>query len=334
MSIFGVRITRRMSKLTRKFTILAALLCILPMFAQKSAQAGEWALPVISVANMRSKPSHSAELSSQALMGMPVKLIERQGDWWLSQTPEGYEGWINRNSLAIMSSDEMKRWRSADRAVVTSVYQTRCFRTPDSQSVNDVVSDLVNGDIVELGHEKETNGMTSIVLPDRRKAWVKSNDITPIDEWAGQEFNAQKILDMARSMYGQPYLWGGTSTKSLDCSGLTKVCYLSNGIILLRNASQQAGTGKRIGAADWRECQPGDLVFFGNGSTGKVTHVGIYEGDGKYIHSSGMVKRNSLDKNAPDYLNLTLLNCVRINGSQGSDGITRAADHPWYFNIK
>lgn len=323
-----------MTKLTRTLTIIAALLCMIPMFAQKNGTAERWALPCISVANMRSKPSHSAELSSQALMGMPVKLIERQGDWWLSETPEGYEGWINNSSLAVKTPQEMKQWRSADRAVVTSVYQTRCYKSPDNHRVNNVVSDLVNGDIVELRDEKAVDGMSAIKLPDGRNAWVNSGDISTIEEWAHQKFDAQKILDMAYSMFGQPYLWGGTSTKSLDCSGLTKVCYLANGIILRRNASQQARTGKYIAPENWRECQPGDLVFFGNSKTGKVTHVGIYEGDGNYVHSSGMVKRNSLDKNSADYLSTELINCVRINGKEDSEGITRVANHPWYFNIK
>ncbi len=309
------------------------MLWLLPVVAQNNVATERWALPRISVANMRTKPAHSAELSSQALMGMPIKLLERQGDWWLAQTPEGYEGWINRSSLALKSLKEMKTWRSADRAVVTAVYQTRCYKTPISQGVDDVVSDLVNGDIVELRDEKTVGGMTAILLPDGRDAWVCTDDITPLNEWAQQKFDAHKILDMARSMYGQPYLWGGTSTKSVDCSGLTKVCYLANGIILRRNASQQARTGKSVETKDGHECQPGDLLFFGNGKTGKVTHVGIYEGDGHYIHSSGMVKRNSLDKASPDYLKADLINCVRINGMEGSDGITRVADHPWYFNL-
>ncbi len=133
-------------------------------------------------------------------------------------------------------------------------------------------------------------------------------------------------------MAGQPYLWGGTSTKSLDCSGLVKVCYLANAIILRRDASQQAQTGHRIEAADTASCRPGDLLFFGNPTTGKVTHVAIYDHDGSYVHSSGRVKCNSLDKHAANYLPTPLLHCTRIDGCEGTDGIVRVAEHPWYFN--
>lgn len=63
-----------------------------------------------------------------------------------------------------------------------------------------------------------------------------------------------------------------------------------------------------------------------------MTHVAIYDADGNYVHSSGRVKRNSVDPASPDYLTTHFLHAVRIHGNEGSDGITRAADHPWYFN--
>ncbi|MDE5567699.1 MAG: C40 family peptidase, partial [Muribaculaceae bacterium] len=229
--------------------------------------------------------------------------------------------------------EEMQKWRSADRVVVTSTYQTRCYNSPTSSGVRDVVSDLVNGNIVELASDKAVSGRLHIILPDGREAWVDKKDVTPIEKWAAQDFDAQRILDMAYSMEGQPYLWGGTSTKSLDCSGLAKVSYLSNGIILRRDASQQALTGSRIEAKDWRDCQAGDLLFFGNAQTGKVTHVAIYDHDGNYVHSSGRVKRNSVDPASESYLTTPFLHCVRIAGNEGSDGIIRVRDHNWYFNL-
>ena len=293
----------------------------------------QWALPKISVANLRSKPGHSSELASQALMGMPVRLLEKDGDWWRVQTPDGYIAWVVDNSLAMKTPEEMKKWRDAERLVVTSTYQTRCYNSPTASGVRDVVSDLVNGNIVELGAARPANGRLNIILPDGREGWVDMKDVTPLDKWAAQDFDAQKILDMAYSMEGQPYLWGGTSTKSLDCSGLAKVSYLSNGIILRRDASQQALTGSRITAENWRDCRPGDLLFFGNAKTGKVTHVAIYDNNGNYVHSSGRVKRNSVDPSSDSYLTTPFLHCVRIAGNEGSDGITRVRDHNWYFNL-
>lgn len=320
----------------KKFSLISLLALL--SFNLLTAQTDDnpprgWALPTISVANMRTNPGHASELSSQALMGMPVKLLEKNGDWWLVETPDGYTGWISSSSLARKSPEEMQQWRDANRLIVTSTYQTRCYNSPSATSVRSVVSDLVNGDIVETTG-KRIQRKVEIILPDGRRAWGDIQDFAPLKNWAAQKFDAKRILDMAYSMEGQPYLWGGTSTKSLDCSGLAKVSYLSNGIILRRDASQQALTGQRIEASDWQQCQPGDLLFFGNAETGKVTHVAIYDHDGNYVHSSGRVKRNSVDPESRSYLTTPFLHAVRISGMEGTEGITRVADHPWYFNKK
>ena len=290
-----------------------------------------WAQVRISVANMRTKPGHASEMASQLIMGTPVRVLESNGSWWRVQGPDGYIAYVIDNSLVPKTTDEIKNWKNdASRAVVTSRYQVRAYATPTTDNPREVVTDLVNGSIVSTGAVVE--GRTHVVLPDGRVGWVDSGALTPISEWASQEFDADHILDMAYSMEGQPYLWGGTSTKSLDCSGLSKVSYLSNGIILMRDASQQATTGQRIEPSDaLRDCRAGDLLFFGNPDTGRVTHVAIYDHDGHYVHSSGRVKRNSIDPTDPTYLSTPFLHAVRIHGNEGTRGITRAKDHPWYF---
>lgn len=313
-------------------TLAAALIA-----AGASAQAadtlmqGRWGLPRISVACMRTKPAHSAELASQALMGMPVRLLEKEGDWWRVQTPEGYTGYIVDNSLAEKTPAQMKTWRGARRLVVTAPWQTRAYTLPRATAPRDVVADLVAGCIVEGSLDAPVDGRVEITLPDGRTGWADAAAFTEIGRWAAQDFNPDVILDMAYSMEGTPYLWGGTSAKSLDCSGLAKVSYLANGIILMRDAYQQAATGTRIEASDWRSCRAGDLLFFGNPKTGRVTHVAIYDADGKYIHSSGRVKRNSVDPDDESYLTTPFLHATRIAGNEGTPGITLARCHPWYF---
>ena len=132
-------------------------------------------------------------------------------------------------------------------------------------------------------------------------------------------------------MEGTPYLWGGTSIKSLDCSGLAKVCYFANGIILMRDASQQALTGEKFKPEQWRELEAGDLLFFGNPETGKVTHVAIYDNSGDYVHSSGRVRRNSVDPESESYLTTPFLSASRIKSRLNTKGIVQAKNHPWFF---
>lgn len=293
----------------------------------------QWAQVRISAASLRTAGRHAAEMATQAVMGTPVRVLHKDSEWWRVQTPDGYIAWVPSSSVVAKTPEQMTQWRSAKRFIVTSPYQTRAYTTPTAKGLRDVVTDLVNGCIVTVpGNEVHVeHGRVGIELPDGRTGFANIDDLTPIETWAAQNFDADHILDIAYSMEGTPYLWGGTSTKALDCSGLAKVSYYANGLILMRDASQQATTGKRIEAANWRSCRPGDLLFFGNARTGKVTHVAIYDHDGNYVHSSGRVKRNSVDPDSDAYLTTPFLHAVRIAGSEETPGITRARNHPWYF---
>lgn len=292
-----------------------------------------WALTRLSAASHRTAPRHAAEMATQSVMGTPLRVLETSGEWVRVQTPDGYIAYVPSSSIAIKTPEEMDAWRKSKRFIVASPYQLRAYTSPTAQGPREVVSDLVCGNIVTAvgGAVKIDNGRLHIELPDGRTGYADASALMPLEQWAAQDFNSDLILDTAYSMEGTPYLWGGTSVKALDCSGLAKVSYYANGIILMRDASQQALTGTRIEAANWRTCRPGDLLFFGNANTKKVTHVAIYDHAGRYVHSSGRVKRNSVDPEAPDYLTTPFLHATRIAGNEETAGIIRARNHPWYF---
>lgn len=294
----------------------------------------EWAQVRLSIASLRTGGAHAAEMATQALMGTPLRVLQKAKEWWRVQCPDGYIAWVPTSSVVSKTADELKDWRTSKRFIVTSLDQVRVYKSATANSPRDVISDLVNGCIVGIPATAPhvDNDRLEIELPDGRTGYVNTHALKPVEEWAAQNFNSDKILDTAYSLEGTPYLWGGTSTKSLDCSGLAKVSYFANGIILMRDASQQAKTGTRIEAKDWRRCRPGDLLFFGNAKTGRVTHVAIYDHAGNYVHSSGRVKRNSVDPESEGYLTTPFLHAVRINGMEETEGITRARNHPWYFN--
>lgn len=292
--------------------------------------ASNMGLVRIPVASLRTRAAHAGEMATQAVMGTPVRILENVKGWMRVQTPDGYIAYVPDSSISPMTPTAFAAWQANDnRMVNTSTWQTHAFTTPEATGPREVVTDIVLNAIVTLDPTVEPVGeRVAIVLPDGRRGWVNRSEFTPIAEWADQAWNVERILDTAYSMEGTPYLWGGTSNKSVDCSGLAKISYLSNGIILRRDASQQALTGKRLEASAWPTYQAGDLLFFG--SNGRVTHVAIYDHDGWYVHSSGRVKRNTLDPSAQGYL-YSPLHAVRIHGSEGSDGIVRVIDHPWFF---
>jgi len=84
---------------------------------------------------------------------------------------------------------------------------------------------------------------------------------------------------------GKPYVWGATGPNCFDCSGFTQQVYKSVGINLPRVSRNQAKVGKLV---RFNELQKGDMVFFDTEHKfrGIVNHVGIYIGDGKFIHAS------------------------------------------------
>lgn len=287
-----------------------------------------WALVSISVACLRGEPKSGAELVSQAIMGTPVKVLECDGGMSRVQTPDGYISYVTDSSLQFLSDNEFSAWKKARRMVVTANL-SMAYENPE-ENIDAAVSDLLLGNIVE--YKGENGGFFFVSLPDGRTGYVKKTDVKDFSEWAKQNFDMQTIERSARRMMGTPYLWGGMSAKMADCSGFVRTAYFSNGIILQRDASQQALTGKKIDPKKWRtEAEPGDLIFIGTKS-GKVTHVAMYIGNSKYIHSSGRVKINSMDSSADDYLDYVFLSMSRIKGEIGTKGIVAVRDHEWYFN--
>lgn len=99
-------------------------------------------------------------------------------------------------------------------------------------------------------------------------------------EWAGD--SAATIIADAMSHLGIPYRWGGTSAEGFDCSGFVQYLFARSGLAIPRQAKTQIKVGDEIGAD---ALTPGDLVFFSTYSRG-ASHVGIYIGEGDFIHSS------------------------------------------------
>lgn len=306
--------------------LLAAVAC---------AAAQNWALVNIPVAHIRSDKSNKAELTSQELLGMPVQLIGENGEWWQVKTADGYTGWMRKESVTPISDTRFDNWRKADRLIVSSLGETKAYASPQGAGVRDIVTELLPGNIVLGSIDMLSNGRVQVSLPDGREAWVDAAVLTPLSQWASQPFDVMKVLNQAYFMMGKPYLWGGYSVKALDCSGLSKFSYLANGIILRRDAYMQAETGQKLPTDDWTVFQPGDLLFFGNKATGRVTHVGIYDSNGKFVHSTGTgdrVRVNSLKPGDPDFYRLEVMKASRIQGMENTDGIVKADSHPWLFS--
>lgn len=300
----------------------------------------------ISVTNNRKMPGHAAEMMTQMLMGTPVQLLKKERGYYLVRSPDGYISWVDNGAIAIMDAAAMQDWKNAKKLVYIADYGFS-YSSANEQSVR--VSDLVNGAVFKvLGKEK---GFYKIAYPDQRIAYVLVKDATDYNTWAARPNpNATQILNTAKTLMGVPYLWGGTSVKGVDCSGFTKTSYFLNGIILPRDASQQALVGEVVDiyeadtvnlAKCIKNLLPGDLLFFaankGKMPNPRVTHTAIYMGNGQFIQSAGMVRINSFDPAAADYEayhSKTFVSARRMLNSIGKPEISRIDQHEFYTTIK
>ena len=102
-----------------------------------------------------------------------------------------------------------------------------------------------------------------------------------------------ELVKTAERFIGIPYRWGGTTKNGFDCSGLTMVSYRLNGLNLPRVSRNQFKAGKWVSKAKLR---PGDLVFFATKGGTRVTHVGMYVGNGNFIHAPRTGKNVRIEK--------------------------------------
>ncbi|MDZ4177970.1 MAG: NlpC/P60 family protein, partial [Coriobacteriia bacterium] len=95
-----------------------------------------------------------------------------------------------------------------------------------------------------------------------------------------------EVVEVALRYLGVPYVWSGSTPAGFDCSGLTQYSYRQIGISLPRTSQSQFNAGQHIARDRLDLVKPGDLVFFGtNGDAARVHHVGMYVGDGNYVHA-------------------------------------------------
>jgi cell wall-associated NlpC family hydrolase len=116
---------------------------------------------------------------------------------------------------------------------------------------------------------------------------------SPSGGQAPSDVEGNAVVQEARRFVGVPYRMGGTTAGGLDCSGLVVTVYQKFGVAMPRNSHEQANFGKKIDRSD---LEPGDLVFFRTSGNTAVTHVGIYSGDGEFIHASTRSRRVKYDR--------------------------------------
>jgi len=257
-----------------------------------------------SVINIRSEPKHSAELGTQGLLGMPLKILDKNGDFYRIQTPDKYISWVDKGGIHRMNKGEFDEWNTRKKVIFTKNFG---YVYADENENSEIISDITLGGILKfIGI---SNNFFEVEYPDKRTGFIKREEAVNYESWLMNLIASQEHIEKtAKSMEGFPYLWGGTSSKGMDCSGFTKMVYLMNGFVIPRDASQQINAGKIVdNTLDFSDLQKGDLLFFGTKATEenkqRVVHVGIWLGNDKmeFIHASGNVHVNSMNDSLPNF---------------------------------
>jgi hypothetical protein len=288
----------------------------------------------LSACNIRSKPGHSSELSTQSTLGTLLNVLKKEDGWYLVQTPDGYLGWLDSGGFELTDKAGADTWVNNERVI----YLPDFGFSYSSPGGSGIVSDLVAGNILrKLGQE---GGFTKVQYPDGREAYIMADEAMDYQAWLDSRSpTAENILRTASRFMGRPYLWGGTSGKGVDCSGFTKTVFYLNGLMLPRDASQQVHTGVEVETdTTFSNLLPGDLLFFGRKATAekpeKITHVAIYQGDGAIIHASGQVREESLrrgDSTFTEYRLTSFVRAKRMLVDQPTEyGILPLAEVPGY----
>ncbi|MDR1269575.1 MAG: C40 family peptidase [Planctomycetaceae bacterium] len=293
-----------------------------------------YALVTVSVANMRCQPAYSAEMATQCILGSPLRVIGEKKGWYQVLTPDGYDCWVTGNSLTLLSRVAFNSWIKSPKIIYLQD-NGFVFSQPDSNASR--VSDLVSGCVFQ--NKENTGNFIAVSFPDGRSGYVFETGCRDFEDWKQNvQLNEENLIKKATDLMGVPYLWGGTSSKMLDCSGMTKLCFFLNGVIIPRNASRQAEVGERIDIKkDFSNLQKGDLLFFGTPATTEkqlhISHVGFYMGDGFVIHEAGRVHLSSLKSENKLYdqsLANRLVLIRRLTTMVGEKGIIPVNRHPFY----
>jgi gamma-D-glutamyl-L-lysine dipeptidyl-peptidase len=243
------------------------------------------------VANMYREPNLDTEVVSQAVYGTNVSAVESSGAWMKVRTPDDYVGWMQADTLRHL---EDQPYAATGIVIRVAQLSSNIYRETDVTKRAPVVT--VPWDTrLELieDHVGGSNRWLKIRLADGQEAFIQRGDVSS----DFTSLNIDQTIALAKKFMGLTYTWGGTSSFGYDCSGFMQMLMRQRGYTMPRDASMQADW-KGFAPVDRKQLQAGDLLYFGD-TPEKVTHTGMYIGNGEFIHdttsNNPMVQISKLD---------------------------------------
>lgn len=210
------------------------------------------------VAPLCAEPRAASEQVSQRLAGHLLEAVEERWPWVRVRGEDDYEGWVHQGFVRHLSSPaEAEAYRKGFVSLGCTVQLADGRRLP-----------LPLGARFRSGVVERGEVLPADLLPER---FPRSG--------AAVAGSAVELFQ------GAPYEWGGITPWGADCSGFVQSCLGLHGVLLPRDAWQQATCGHDA-AHDFALLEPGDLAFFSDREDRRVTHVGVALGDSRFVHSA------------------------------------------------
>lgn len=227
------------------------------------------AVVTAALAPLTREPVISSERTSEALHGEVVTVLERQDAWLRVRTEDGYVAWLHGGYVNVGPEAWAADWgdRASARALGAVIQADAvCIRLPAFARVTTGWDDVVE-------------------LADGRRGRLVTGAIRSLLELGAEARLAQPHELALRWYAGAPYLWGGRTDWGTDCSGLVQNIWRARGVELARDSDLQFVQGGEVAtASDGARYESGDLLYFA--SNGRVTHVAMWMGGGRVVHSA------------------------------------------------
>jgi len=222
---------------------------------------------------LRKEADHRSEMVSQLLFGETYSVVDKRGEWLqVVQTFDNYTGWITSKVFCPVKENFMEEINKETPSYSTGMYQQAGSKDQ----------------FVMLGFGSR------LPLWDGAAFFIGDEEFVTRGEVRHEEadLSSDGLLNMAMSLLGTPYIWGGKSTFGIDCSGFVQTIFKFKSLYLPRDAYQQEQNGIPI---DFSNRKQNDLAFFSN-EYGRVVHVGLLLSMDKIIHASGRVRIDRFDE--------------------------------------
>lgn len=253
----------------------------------------------IPCADMREEASETSKMASQAIYSEKVEILQEQSDWAKIKTTDNYSGWVKKKSLF----QSKQPFPSSQNAVVATVYRCAAHVYGVQDTEYGPMMTLPFESLLEVVDEfgNPEGRWIKVKLVDGTTAFIQRGDVSLGPILMGKP----EMLSISMSFLGLPYTWGGRSSFGYDCSGFVQMLYRLMGIAIPRDSKDQAAWSG-FQEVPIERMLPGDLIFFGSLAP-KITHVGMYIGEGRFIHTSSR-------ENKP-YLRISRLSDHEWNGN-------------------